>query len=293
MTETAAAGSWWAHVEQQAARSLAALELAGPALLEALTDGQRYETRGAVHVMWNPHAIGTTCRTAPGRTVTATAAPVDCARCAAGVLAEHAERLAELEPAAELEAAPAVLVVVPCGKTKRAETSPAGELYTGSSHRRAREAADALAARVPSGARVVILSAAHGLLDLAEPVAPYDVTLPNWRALAGPPAVAQLVARQLAETGARTVVALTSSRYTEVLRYAAGRTGAQLVAPLAGIGSQGEGLARLVNIRDGGDLADAIADALAGPLELEAATPAAPVVEHLADEPAQLALFAA
>lgn len=275
--------SWWAHVDRQAARSAAAAELDGPELLAALTDGQRYETRGAVHVLWNPYAIGTHCSEAPGRTVTPTSAAVDCETCAARVLAKHAERLAELAPPAEPEAAPP-LVVIPCGRAKLPHAAEAGSLYTGSAHRMARQAADALAAR--TGARVMILSARHGLLDLADVVAPYDETLTKRRALDGPAPVARKVARQLAELAAPVVVSLAPNLYTDALDHACYVTGAQLVAPLAGSRGIGDQRGRLAAIRDGGDLADAIADALAGPVEPDD-------VEHLADEAGQLALFAA
>lgn len=200
-------------------------------------------------------------------------------------------------PAVEVEAAPPVLVVIGCGKDKRAEASPAGDLYTGQHHRRARAAADALAARIPQGARVMILSARHGLLDLADVVAPYDVTFTAGpRVRRGGPVVGTVdqatIARQLAATGARTVVALAGREYADRLAGAARRIGADLVAPLAGTRSIFEQVSRLREIREGGDLAAAVLDAVAGPVAESPADPVA-VVELVEDSHGQLALFAA
>jgi len=288
MTDTAAPLSWHAYADRQDARHLAAAELAGPELLAALTDGQRYELRGAVHVLWHPFAVVADCY-APNITGTPaaavpTAAAVTCTECAARVLAEHAERLAELQPAEPAPAAPPV-VVIPCGRAKLPHAAEAGRLYTGSAHRMARQAADAIAER--TGARVLILSARHGLLDPSTVVEPYDETLTKRRALDGPAPVARTAARQLAELAAPVVVSLAPNLYTDALAHACRVTGAQLLAPLAGSRGIGEQRGRLAAIRDGGDLADAIADALAGTVE-----PAAELAD-LDDGPAQLALFAA
>lgn len=79
---------------------------------------------------------------------------------------------AEVEPAA---AAPAPVVIVPCGGKKAPGTLPAGEKYIGSYHLMTRKAAAAIAER--TGARVLILSARYGLLELADLVDDYDLTM--------------------------------------------------------------------------------------------------------------------
>lgn len=60
------------------------------------------------------------------------------------------------------------VIVVGCGKTKRAEPSPAGELYTGNLFLARRRYAQA------SGCRWVVYSALFGLLPPEQIVAPYD-----------------------------------------------------------------------------------------------------------------------
>lgn len=141
------------------------------------------------------------------------------------------------------------LVVVPCSGAKLDEPAPAGRLYLGPNHRLARQAAATVAAS--TGARVVILSALHGLLDLDELVAPYDVTLDS----SPTPAQVERVADQLRAAGATRVTALTTNRYTTLLRAAAGRAGVELVAPLAGCRGIGEQRGRLARLRDGRPLA--------------------------------------
>lgn len=87
----------------------------------------------------------------------------------------QAEELLELEAAEEAQEGPSELVtVIPCSGAKLAHAAPAGELYTGSLHKLARQAAEALRGR--HGGRVLILSAAHGLLELEQLLEPYDVT---------------------------------------------------------------------------------------------------------------------
>jgi len=132
-------------------------------------------------------------------------------------------------------------IVIPCGRAKLDEPAAAGDLYTGSQHRLARQAADRIAA--DTGGRVVILSALHGLVDLDRVLEPYDVTIgdegairPDW------------VRWQLVDMGARTVIALTPNGYTDLLRSA----GRGLVEPLAGSVGIGEQRGRLARLRDHG-----------------------------------------
>lgn len=103
------------------------------------------------------------------------------------------------------------LVVVPCGMVKLSVPAPAGELYVGAQHVLARRAADVVARA--TGGQVVILSAKHGLLDLAAVIEPYDLTVSDPRAV-----TAEVVSRQLLSRDARRVVALTPRGYSDLLR---------------------------------------------------------------------------
>lgn len=67
------------------------------------------------------------------------------------------------------------VVIVPCGGRKLDHAAPAGDLYVGSYHRQTRKAATAIAER--TGARVLILSALHGLVELGTVLEPYDLRM--------------------------------------------------------------------------------------------------------------------
>jgi hypothetical protein len=72
------------------------------------------------------------------------------------------------------------LYIVPCSGDKAAAPAKAAEFYTGSMFRHTLAAAEALAAwdaAAGTEARVLILSAKHGLVELDEVVAPYDVKM--------------------------------------------------------------------------------------------------------------------
>lgn len=129
------------------------------------------------------------------------------------------------------------VIVIPCGRRKRDEPSRAGDLYLGSQHRLAREAADVLAA--DTGGRVVILSALHGLVDLDRVLDPYDVTIGDERAV-----TAEDVKWQLVRMGATRVIALTPNGYTDLLRSPWVRLDDRL-AGCRGIGDQRAVLARI------------------------------------------------
>ena len=146
----------------------------------------------------------------------------------------------DVEPAAP--ARPDV-VVIPCGGAKLDRPAPAGQLYTGSYHAACRRTADAL-----QPARVLILSALHGLVELDAELAPYDVRM-------GQPG--SVTAEQLAEqaerlgvAGARSVVALAGQSYAEPLR----AVWPALVEPLRGSRGIGEQLGRMARIRAAGAL---------------------------------------
>lgn len=73
------------------------------------------------------------------------------------------------------------LFVVPCGANKLGWSAPARELYTGSYFREVLAAAELEAAATTDelgiDTRVMILSAAHGLVDPDTVLAPYDITM--------------------------------------------------------------------------------------------------------------------
>ena len=159
-----------------------------------------------------------------------------CAACGGAHLAAdcpHGEAL-ELDPDG-LE----LVVVVPCSAGKvdtGADPIPAGELYTGSFHRFARHHAERL------GARVVILSAWYGLIDVDHPVRTYEMSIDDPAARARP----NIVRMQAMALGldAALVVSFCPKRYAEVLHAA----GLDVVDPLAGsrgIGDQRHRIARL------------------------------------------------
>jgi hypothetical protein len=83
---------------------------------------------------------------------------------------------APVEPVVEpVDQAVEQVVIVPCGAEKLDHAAPAGELYTSAYHRDNRAAAAAIAER--TGARVLILSALHGLLTLDQVVEPYNLRM--------------------------------------------------------------------------------------------------------------------
>ncbi|WP_162806603.1 DUF6884 domain-containing protein [Sphingosinicella terrae] len=67
------------------------------------------------------------------------------------------------------------IAFVACSKTKAKEVMPAAALYTSPLFKKS------LLAALDLADKVYILSAEHGLLDLGEPVSPYDTTLKTMR----------------------------------------------------------------------------------------------------------------
>jgi hypothetical protein len=130
--------------------------------------------------------------------------------------------------------------LVGCGKAKRAEESPARELYTGGLFRASLAEAEAVC-----GGHVYVVSAKYGLLPLAEVVKPYDTTLrdftPEQRGTWGWAVIAQLQ-RSYAAGGVDLHV-YAGRLYVEPLRAALGG-GWVLTEPLQGLG-QGQRLAEL------------------------------------------------
>ncbi|MGW0485798.1 DUF6884 domain-containing protein [Nonomuraea sp. NPDC003214] len=137
-------------------------------------------------------------------------------------------------------ATPTPLVIVPCGgrKADTATPIPAGRLYTGSYHRAARAAADALTL---DGGQVLILSARHGLIPLDRELAPYEQRAGQPGSIGGAELRAQ--AATLGITDARPVV-LAGRAYVDLAR----QVWPDLDAPLAGTRGIGEQMARLAAI---------------------------------------------
>ncbi|GAA4209032.1 hypothetical protein GCM10022252_74950 [Streptosporangium oxazolinicum] len=138
-----------------------------------------------------------------------------------------------------LHAEPTTVVIVPCGGKKLDVPAPAGELYTGSYHRAARRAADAL---TTNGGRVLILSALHGLVPLDQMLAPYELR-------AGQPGTvsAETLRAQAAALGIDAyahITVLGGRAYVEL----AAQVWPTLTAPLAGTRGIGEQMARLAAI---------------------------------------------
>ncbi|MGW6728735.1 DUF6884 domain-containing protein [Nocardia sp. NPDC055029] len=128
------------------------------------------------------------------------------------------------------------LVLVACGARKLDTPAPAAELYTGPYFTECLSAARHIAA----DADIRIISARHGLVELADELAPYDARMTGCRDL-----VADLIRAQADAAGllARPVVVLGGRDYAEAARAA----WPHAVAPLAGvaIGYQRQRLARL------------------------------------------------
>lgn len=145
-----------------------------------------------------------------------------------------------------------VLVVVPCSGAKLWHKAPAGQLYTGTFHKLARQAADALVEQ--HGGQVVILSALHGLLQLDDVVEPYDVQLGQPGAVAVSRVALQLL--QLLQAGeAPTVVSLLPRAYRTVLAQAVDELPPAarpvMVEPMQGAAGVGYQRQRLAQLRAG------------------------------------------
>lgn len=113
----------------------------------------------------------------------------------------------------------ATLIVVPCAAAKLDHKAPARDLYTSANFRHTLRGAEAEAAATArdlgTPARVVILSALHGIVELDTALDPYDVRMGD--AASVTPAT---IRDQLERTGARTVVAMLPADYRDALRAA-------------------------------------------------------------------------
>lgn len=142
------------------------------------------------------------------------------------------------------------VMVVPCGGAKVAETTIARDLYTGSAF------TEVLAAAIAEVGEenVLILSAAHGLLDLDDLVDPYDVKMGDAEAIDRRDGgfidlVAQILCRGLGEAD---VYAMLPKKYLAVLdeamRFSGGNTIAPVYEGLLGIGEQ-KSVAKILRTR--------------------------------------------
>lgn len=136
------------------------------------------------------------------------------------------------------------MIVVGCGKAKAAEPRPARDLYTGSLFRAARRVAEA------SGQRWVILSAAFGIIDPEEWLAPYERTLDyRSRCLREWAAVAAFEIDRRRARPTETVEILAGSSYATPLAEALSARGIGSTAPLRGLGT-GHRLQRLSHMAE-------------------------------------------
>lgn len=117
-----------------------------------------------------------------------------------------------------------IYFVVPCGAAKTAAAAPARHLYTGSAFRHALAAAEAEAAATERDlgveARVLILSALHGLLDPEQVVEPYEMKMGAAGSIAPEALAAQIVARGMAY-GTDEIYAMLPKAYRAALDAAA------------------------------------------------------------------------
>lgn len=108
------------------------------------------------------------------------------------------------------------LFVIPCAAQKADSPKPARELYTSANFRHVLTAAEAEAAattrELGTPARVVILSALHGILELDDVVDPYDVKMGIVGSIA-----TDRIADQLRRLDPRTVCAMLPRAYGRAL----------------------------------------------------------------------------
>lgn len=166
----------------------------------------------------------------------------------AGHLAARAANVVDTVAAAPAGDRPELVLVIAASSDAMLEhPAPAGALYVGSFHTASRTTADAIATRLTrygKPARVAILSALYGVLELDRVVEPYAVRLGD-RDDVSP----EHIARQLRAAGATRVIALTPGRHTAVLTFATAIAGVPLETPLAGASGPTEHRERLATIR--------------------------------------------
>ncbi|MGW6203679.1 DUF6884 domain-containing protein [Streptomyces sp. NPDC055089] len=134
------------------------------------------------------------------------------------------------------------MIIVSCGGSKLAteQPVPAGKMYTGSYHWALRRAANTLTHGVRS-ARVFVLSALHGLLDLNDLIAPYDLRMGETGSVTSEQVRQQAVDRGILDAD---VTVLGPRSYCDISR----AVWPQMTEPLAGARGIGDQLARLADI---------------------------------------------
>lgn len=140
------------------------------------------------------------------------------------------------------------IYVVPCGAAKLDHAAPAAELYTGAHFRYVLNAAIELADGDRS--RVRILSARHGLLELGQAVAPYDMKMGDPHSVMAYEVKEQL--EVLAWGQNVHLVALTPNAYSDKLNTAVaggyGISGVRLTQAFAGCRGIGEQRGRVAEL---------------------------------------------
>jgi hypothetical protein len=126
------------------------------------------------------------------------------------------------------------LIVVTCGSRKLDHRAPVGELYTGTYHRACRNAAEALKPE-----RLLILSSAHGLLDLDDVIDPYDTAIGAAGSITADELTTQ--ARERGVLDLDPVIVLAGQRHLRLAR----AVWPHAVSPLTGIGGMGRQIAYL------------------------------------------------
>lgn len=102
------------------------------------------------------------------------------------------------------------LVVIPCAAAKLDVPAPAGQLYASANFAHMLRAAQATAADSDVPAKVMILSAEHGLVDLDTVLAPYDTKMGDAGCVTAADVRAQLA-------GATTITAMLPAAYYRTL----------------------------------------------------------------------------
>lgn len=132
----------------------------------------------------------------------------------------------------------AELVIIPCGGAKADKPCTAGEMYVGGYHK----ACQTYALALVKGDRdkVLILSAKYGLLELDDPIEPYELRMGTLGCVTSVKVYEQARDKSLLEV--QTVVALGGRDYTSVVK----KVWPHALTPLEGVGGIGKQLAWLV-----------------------------------------------
>jgi len=128
-----------------------------------------------------------------------------------------------------------MIVVIPCGGSKRDHPCPAGEMYVGGYHLLCQRYALTLVDR----SHLYILSAKYGLLGYWETIEPYDLRMGKPGSVTVPLVLEQ--ARLLGVEGEKEVVGLGGADYVKIMRH----VWPHVRTPLDGVGGIGKHMAWL------------------------------------------------